>query len=78
MEEQNHIVLSIGSNQGDRKKVIQKAIYMINREVATVISVSKLYESPSWGFESDAFYNCAIFSTYFKISFKSVAKSTKN
>lgn len=60
MEEQNKIVLSIGSNQGDRKSLIQQAIDGINREVATVISVSKLYESPSWGFESEPFYNCAI------------------
>ncbi len=60
MEDQNKIVLSIGSNQGDRKKLIQQAIEAINREVATVISVSKLYESPSWGFESEPFYNCAI------------------
>lgn len=60
MEEQNKIVLSIGSNQGDRKSLIQQAIETINREVATVIFVSQLYESPSWGFESDPFYNCAI------------------
>lgn len=60
MEEQNKIVLSIGSNQGDRKSLIQQAIDAINRKVATVISVSKLYESPSWGFESEPFYNCAI------------------
>ncbi len=60
MEEQNKIVLSIGSNQGDRKSLIQQAIDAINREVATVISVSKLYESPAWGFKSEPFYNCAI------------------
>jgi deoxyguanosine kinase len=60
MEEQNKIVLSIGSNQGDRKSLVQQAINSINREVATVISVSKLYESPSWGFESEPFLNCAI------------------
>lgn len=77
MEEQNHIVLSIGSNQGDRKKVIQKAIYMINREVATVISVSKLYESPSWGFESDAFYNCAILVHTSKSALKVLQKVLK-
>jgi 2-amino-4-hydroxy-6-hydroxymethyldihydropteridine diphosphokinase len=29
-------------------------------ELGTVFKVSKLYETPSWGFESDAFYNCAI------------------
>jgi 2-amino-4-hydroxy-6-hydroxymethyldihydropteridine diphosphokinase len=22
--------------------------------------VSKVYETPSWGFDSDAFYNCAL------------------
>lgn len=60
MEDQNKIVLSIGSNQGNRKSLIEQAIETINREVATVISVSQLYESPSWGFESDPFYNCAI------------------
>ena len=60
MEEQNKIVLSIGSNQGDRKSQMQQVIEAINREVATVISVSNLYESPSWGFESTPFYNCAV------------------
>lgn len=60
MEQQNKIVLSIGSNQGDRKSLIQQAIDIINQEVATVIAVSKLYESPSWGFESEPFYNCAV------------------
>ena len=56
----NKIILSLGSNQGDRKSWIQKAILAINNEVATVIAVSNLYESPAWGFESAAFYNCAI------------------
>lgn len=60
MEQQNKIVLSIGSNQGDRKSLIQQAIDIINQEVATVIAVSRLYESPSWGFESEPFYNCAV------------------
>jgi 2-amino-4-hydroxy-6-hydroxymethyldihydropteridine diphosphokinase len=60
MEEQNKIVLSIGGNQGDRKYHIQQAIERINRDVATVVAVSKLYESPSWGFESEPFLNCAI------------------
>ena len=70
MEEQNKIVLSIGSNQGDRKSLIQQAINSINSEVATVISVSKLYESPSWGFESEPFYNCAILVHTSKVPFK--------
>ena len=77
MEEQNKLVLSIGSNQGDRKSLIEQAINAINREVATVISVSKLYESPSWGFESEPFYNCAILIHTSKVPSKVLNKVLK-
>lgn len=60
MKSQHQVVLSIGSNQGDRLANIQSCITLIHQEVGTVIQVSKLYETPSWGFESDAFYNCAL------------------
>lgn len=60
MKVQNQAILSIGSNQGNRLENIQKCIQLIQLELGTVFSVSKLYESPSWGFESDSFYNCAI------------------
>lgn len=60
MKVQNQAILSIGSNQGNRLENIQKCIQLIQLEIGTVFSVSKLYESPSWGFDSDSFYNCAI------------------
>lgn len=60
MKVQNQAILSIGSNQGNRLENIQKCIQLIQLEMGTVFSVSKLYEAPSWGFESDSFYNCAI------------------
>jgi 2-amino-4-hydroxy-6-hydroxymethyldihydropteridine diphosphokinase len=60
MKSQNQSILSIGSNQGNRLEIIQKCIQLIQLEIGTVFSVSKLYETPSWGFESDTFYNCAI------------------
>lgn len=60
MKMQHQVILSIGSNQGDRLQNIEKAIDLIHNEIATVVKVSKLYESPSWGFESDAFFNCAL------------------
>jgi len=60
MKSQHQIVLSIGSNQGNRLENIQNCIHLIHQEVGTVIRVSKLYETPAWGFESDAFYNCAL------------------
>jgi deoxyguanosine kinase len=60
MKSQHQVVLSIGSNQGNRLANIESCIALIHQEVGTVIQVSKLYETPAWGFESDAFYNCAL------------------
>jgi len=60
MKLQHQVVLSIGSHQGSRLENIQKCIDLIHQNVGTVIQVSKLYETPAWGFESDAFYNCAL------------------
>jgi 2-amino-4-hydroxy-6-hydroxymethyldihydropteridine diphosphokinase len=60
MKSQHQVVLSIGSNQGNRLANIESCIALIHQEVGTVIEVSKLYETPAWGFESDAFYNCAL------------------
>lgn len=50
----------MGSNSGDRLQNIQQAISHIHNTIATVVRVSGLYETPSWGFESENFYNCAI------------------
>lgn len=60
MKSQHQVVLSIGSNQGNRLENIQSCINLIHQDIGTVIQVSKLYETPAWGFESDAFYNCAL------------------
>lgn len=60
MRSQNQVVISLGSNQGNRFENIQNAINLIHKNIGTVIRVSQLYETPSWGFESDAFYNCAL------------------
>ncbi len=60
MKSQRQVVLSIGTNQGNRLENIESCLQMIHLEVATVVKLSKVYETPSWGFESDAFYNVAI------------------
>ncbi|WJS96421.1 2-amino-4-hydroxy-6-hydroxymethyldihydropteridine diphosphokinase [Flavobacterium johnsoniae] len=60
MKLQHQVVLSIGSNQGSRLENIQNCIDLIHQKVGSVVKVSKLYETPAWGFESDAFYNCAL------------------
>lgn len=60
MKIQNQIILSIGTNQGEKLQNLEQAIDLIHSEIATVVKVSRLYESPSWGFESAIFYNCAV------------------
>ncbi|HEY4617897.1 MAG TPA: 2-amino-4-hydroxy-6-hydroxymethyldihydropteridine diphosphokinase [Flavobacterium sp.] len=60
MKSQHQVILSIGSNLGDRLENLRQSIDLIHREIGTVIKVSKIYETPSWGFEGGAFYNCAL------------------
>ena len=60
MIQQHQIVLSLGSNQGNRLENIERCIDLIHHQIGTVVKVSSLYESESWGFDSDSFYNCAV------------------
>lgn len=60
MNMQHQVILSLGTNQGNRLENIVSCIDGLHNEIGTIIRVSKLYESPSWGFESDNFYNCAV------------------
>ena len=60
MKSQHQVILSLGTNEGNRLQNIENCIALIHQGIGTVIKVSKLYESPSWGFDSDAFYNCAL------------------
>ncbi|MGO4817464.1 2-amino-4-hydroxy-6-hydroxymethyldihydropteridine diphosphokinase [Flavobacterium sp. W22_SRS_FP1] len=60
MKSQHQVILSLGSNQGNRLENVKDCIELLHQEIGTVIKVSKIYETPSWGFESDPFYNCAL------------------
>ena len=60
MKLQHQILLSLGTNQGNKLQNIERCIELLHNEVGTIIKVSSLYESDSWGFESDSFYNCAV------------------
>ncbi|WP_374551771.1 2-amino-4-hydroxy-6-hydroxymethyldihydropteridine diphosphokinase [Flavobacterium sp.] len=66
MKKQHQIILSLGSNQGNRLENIERCITLIHQKIATVIRVSKLYETPSWGFESEPFYNAALVAHSYK------------
>ena len=61
------IIISLGSNIGDRIGFIYKALALIEDHPITIRELSNVYETPSWGFESTHFYNaCAILKTSLK------------
>lgn len=60
MKTQNTILLSLGTNMGDKLKNLQTCIDALHTTFATIIKVSKVYKTPAWGFEGDAFYNCVV------------------
>lgn len=77
MKSQHQVVLSLGTNQGNRLRNIENCIQLIHLEIGTVIKISKLYETPSWGFDSDAFYNCALVLHTFMSANKILSKILK-
>ena len=54
------IYLSIGSNKGNRYSQIKEALKLIREDLGEIISISKIYETKSWGFESEKFINLCI------------------
>ena len=57
---QNQLILSLGSNIGNRLAFLKDAIAEIHQICGTVVQVSHVYETPSWGFESQAFLNMVV------------------
>ncbi len=56
--------LSLGSNKGDKLKNLQDAVNEIYQHVGSIKLISKVYQTPSFGFDSDDFLNiCLIVET---------------
>jgi hypothetical protein len=47
MKSQHQVILSIGSNLGNRLENIERSLELIHQEVGT-IKVLRLYETPAW------------------------------
>lgn len=57
----NSVILSIGSNLGDRHSILQKALNEIAAQLGKINTISSIYESAALGFESDdCFLNLCI------------------
>jgi deoxyguanosine kinase len=65
MKIQRITFLSLGTNQGNKLENLQKAIDLIDDRVGGIQKISSVYQTPSWGFEGENFFNiCIKVSTY--------------
>ena len=65
MKIQRLTYLSLGSNQGEKLKNLQKAIFKIAESVGAIQKISSVYKTSSWGYKGKDFYNmCIAVSTY--------------
>ena len=65
MKIQRLTYLSLGSNQGEKLKNLQKAIFKIAETVGAIQKISSIYKTSSWGYKGEDFYNISIsVSTY--------------
>lgn len=54
------VYFSIGSNKGNRSQLINEAIDKIDIYIGRVELKSSIYETQSWGFKSNNFYNICL------------------
>jgi 2-amino-4-hydroxy-6-hydroxymethyldihydropteridine diphosphokinase len=55
------VYLSLGSNLGNRRRILKDAIQMIGQKVGLVLRQSSLIETDPWGFESpNKFINACV------------------
>ncbi|MDR2868606.1 MAG: 2-amino-4-hydroxy-6-hydroxymethyldihydropteridine diphosphokinase [Bacteroidales bacterium] len=51
------VLLSLGSNMGDRNYYLSAAVEVIEQEVGKILFVTAVVESEAWGFEAPPFLN---------------------
>ncbi len=52
--------IALGSNVGNRMQLLQQAVDKIYAEIGEVDAISKVYETPAWGFKGNAFLNACV------------------
>ena len=60
MKSPRSVYIALGSNEGNKLSLLQKAVDSIQKKIGEVVQVSPVYETPAWGFEGNAFLNACI------------------
>lgn len=54
------IYIALGSNEGNRIDLLQAAIDQIHLQIGDIKKISRVYETPAWGFKGNAFLNACL------------------
>jgi len=77
MSKKENVILSLGSNIGNRKKFIEDAIIEIENIFQSEVRKSSFYETEPWGFDAEvSFLNCCI-SFFSSCNPKEILKATQ-
>lgn len=71
------LYLSLGSNLGNRRQLLQAAIALLGERVGTVDRISSFIETAPWGFESEHQFLNACVSVITKMTPREVLEATK-
>ena len=72
------LYLSLGSNLGDRKVLLDSAVEYLKQRVGRVFARSSFYETKPWGFKSDHLFLNISVGIYTKMGPLAVLKECKN
>jgi 2-amino-4-hydroxy-6-hydroxymethyldihydropteridine diphosphokinase len=57
---EHKVLLSLGSNQGDRRACLLEAIERIDAEIAPLFALSSIYETTSWAYDDHDYLNMTL------------------
>ena len=55
-----NVILSVGTNLGDRFQNLLQVKSQLQKQLGGTPQWSEIYETPAWGFQGEPFYNAAI------------------
>ena len=71
------LYLGLGSNMGDRRQNIEKAVALIGERVGEVVRQSSLMETEPWGFASDTLFLNGVVLCQTELSPREVLQATQ-
>jgi 2-amino-4-hydroxy-6-hydroxymethyldihydropteridine diphosphokinase len=56
----NKVILSLGSNTGNRSDYIDKSVIAISKKIGNIVNQSRVYETDAWGYDDSKYLNMVV------------------